>query len=125
MTTAASEPGALALIALPTAKLLLHPAVGRGYGYHRDELYDLARANHLAWGYVDRPPFAVLVLAATRALLGDSVAAIRVVRAVIGVLDVQLVGVIARRSEVLRPGPGDDGGSDRRRSTSRSTPTSP
>ena len=85
------------LVALPAAKLLVHLAVGRGYGYHRDELYYLACANHLDWGYVDHPPFAVLVIAATRGLLGDSVAAIRVVPALVGALTVLLIGLIARR----------------------------
>jgi 4-amino-4-deoxy-L-arabinose transferase-like glycosyltransferase len=71
--------------------------VGAGYGYHRDELYYLDCAEHLDWGYVDHPPFCVLVLAVTRALLGDSIAAIRVVPAVAGALVVLLVGLMARR----------------------------
>jgi dolichyl-phosphate-mannose-protein mannosyltransferase len=95
--TAAATPGALALIALPVAKLLVHLSVGPGYGYHRDELYGLACADHLDWGYVDHPPFAIVVLAATRGLLGDSVAAIRVIPAMLGALTVLLVGIIARR----------------------------
>jgi hypothetical protein len=43
--------GALALV---TA--LLHGATAWRYGYFRDELYFIACAKHLAWGYVDQPP---------------------------------------------------------------------
>ena len=81
------------LLVLPLVKLLLHlqpPAAG--YGYHRDELYYLACADHLGFGYVDHPPFSILVLAAVRAVLGDSIGAIRVVSAVAGAAMVALVG---------------------------------
>ena len=97
VTTAAARPGILALVALPLLKLLVHLAAGEGYGYHRDELYYLACADHLDWGYVDHPPFAIVVLAATRSALGDSVAAIRLVPAVVGALTVLLAGLMARR----------------------------
>jgi 4-amino-4-deoxy-L-arabinose transferase-like glycosyltransferase len=46
-------------------------------GYSADELYYLACADHLDWGYVDHPPLSVALLAASRALLGDSLLAIR------------------------------------------------
>src|SRR5258706_14155739 len=71
--------------------------MGAGYGYHRDELYYLDCADHLGWGYVDHPPFCVLVLALTRALFGDSITAIRVVPAIAGALTVLLAGLMTRR----------------------------
>ena len=87
----------LLLAGLPLLKLLLHLAVGRGYGYFRDELYYLACANHLAWGYVDHPPFSIALLAAWRALFGDSIQAIRVVPALAGGATVLFTGLLARR----------------------------
>ena len=41
--------------------LLLHLATLSRYGYFRDELYFIACARHLAWGYVDQPPLVALV----------------------------------------------------------------
>lgn len=87
----------LLLAGFALLKLLIHLGVGRGYGYFRDELYYLACADHLAWGYVDHPPFSIAVLAAWRALFGDSVQAIRVVPALAGAATVFFTGLMTRR----------------------------
>lgn len=87
-----------ALILLFAAlKLALHLATSSGYGYFRDELYYLACADHLAAGYVDHPPLCVLVLAGVRAVLGESLLALRLVPALLGAGTVALVGLITRR----------------------------
>ncbi|MGH7724290.1 MAG: glycosyltransferase family 39 protein [Candidatus Eiseniibacteriota bacterium] len=84
------------LVALVAAKLLLHLAAIGQYGYFRDELYYLASTEHLDWGYVDHPPFSIAVLAVVRALLGDSLPALRIVPALAGVATVVFTGLIAR-----------------------------
>ena len=61
-----------ATFALLVATALVHlPAMAR-YGWFRDELYYLSCAKRLAWGYVDQPPLSIAVLAAWRAIVGDS-----------------------------------------------------
>ncbi|HTO91502.1 MAG TPA: glycosyltransferase family 39 protein [Candidatus Sulfotelmatobacter sp.] len=84
----------LALLAL--AKLALHAPAVTQYGYFRDELYYLACAHHLAWGYVDQPPLSIGVLALSTKLLGTSLVALRVVPALAGALTVVIAGLIAR-----------------------------
>ena len=44
-------------------KFLLHLLVNAttAYDYFRDEFYYLACSEHLAWGYVDQPPFSILM----------------------------------------------------------------
>jgi hypothetical protein len=78
------------------AKLLLHLATLPGYGYFRDELYYLACARHLAWGYVDHPPLSIALLWLQTALIGDSVAALHVLPALAGAGCVLLGGLLAR-----------------------------
>ena len=85
-----------AVAAVAAVKLLLHLYAGRHYGYFCDELYYLACARHLAWGYVDQPPLIALVVAIVRAVLGDSLAAIRFLPALAGAGKVLLTGLIAR-----------------------------
>ena len=94
------QPGPLAvaaLIGLPLATLLLHLVFFRGYGYFRDELYYLACADHMAWGYVDHPPLCVALLWLVRHALGDSLFAIRLLPALAGATTVLLAGLLARR----------------------------
>jgi len=96
VVTAPSRFDALLLI-LPSLKLLLHLATAGGYGYFRDELYYLACADHPAFGYVDHPPFSILVLKVWTAVFGRSLVSIRFVPALAGALTVLLIGLLARR----------------------------
>jgi 4-amino-4-deoxy-L-arabinose transferase-like glycosyltransferase len=77
-------------------KLLLHLYAGRHYGYFVDELYYLACADHLAWGYVDQPPLIALIARVTRLTLGDSLPAIHLLPAIAGAFKVLLAAMIAR-----------------------------
>jgi hypothetical protein len=58
-------------------------AVSDRYGFQQDELYFLVASHHLAFGYVDQPPLAVL-LARTTDIFGTNPAAIRILPALAG-----------------------------------------
>jgi Dolichyl-phosphate-mannose-protein mannosyltransferase len=87
-----------AVWAVAALKLLAHLlTTGRfGYEYFVDELYFNACAKHLAWGYIDMPPFHAAVTAAVKAALGDSLLAIRLLPALAGAALVLLAGLLAR-----------------------------
>lgn len=87
------------LALLVVFKLALHLFLNAhgGYGLFRDELYYLACADHLAWGYVDHPPLSVFLLAMVRFLIGDALFAIRLLPALAGAALVLVTGVLARQ----------------------------
>ena len=78
------------------AALLVHLVTNGRYGYFRDELYYMACARHLDFGYVDQPPLSILLLRFSQLLLGDSLFAIRLLPATAGAAIVALTGIIAR-----------------------------
>ncbi len=96
----------LAVGIIAAVKLALHLYAGRRYGYFVDELYYLDCARHLAWGYVDQPPLIALVARLERAVLGDSLSAIRFLAAVSGAAKILLTGLIARELGGRRFAPG-------------------
>jgi 4-amino-4-deoxy-L-arabinose transferase-like glycosyltransferase len=89
----------LLLLSLSAALFLLEivPSIIDGYGYFIDELYYVACSARPAFGYVDHPPLAPLLLRFSRALLGDSTVAIRLLPALAGAASVYLTGLMARR----------------------------
>ncbi|HTV74513.1 MAG TPA: glycosyltransferase family 39 protein [Candidatus Acidoferrales bacterium] len=84
-------------LAFAAATLGLHLATAGHYGYQRDELYFLACARHLAWGYVDQPPVIVLAARLTTMLLGTSLFALRLLPALAAAATVILTGRLAAR----------------------------
>jgi len=86
------------VILVAAAKLLVHLATtGRfGYSYFVDELYYLACARHLAWGFVDMPPLFPAIVAAIHATFGDSLLAVRLLPALAGAALVLMTGLMAR-----------------------------
>jgi 4-amino-4-deoxy-L-arabinose transferase-like glycosyltransferase len=84
------------ILCLAACKLLIHLYAGRHYGYFVDELYYLACSRHLAWGYVDQPPLIALVTWIVRAVLGESLPAIRLLPAIAGACEVALTALITR-----------------------------
>ena len=100
-----SDRADLAVLAgLALAKLVFHLATSSGWGIFRDELYYLACADRLAWGYVDHPPLSIALLAASRGLFGDSLLAVRCLAAVAGAASVFVTGLIARQLGARRGG---------------------
>ncbi len=78
------------------AMVALELAVSARYGYHRDELYFLACARHLSWGYVDQPPLVPFVAWLSPKLFGASVVALRVFPALAGGASVVFAALTAR-----------------------------
>jgi hypothetical protein len=66
------------------------------FGYFRDEFYYLACSDHLAWGYVDQPPFSIAILWLSRILFGDSLLALRIFPALAGSAVIILTGLMVR-----------------------------
>src|SRR4051812_2776044 len=86
-----------ALVAgIAALKLLLHLYAGRYYGYFVDELYNLALARHLAFGYVDVAPMIALIGRIELSLFGNSLSAIRIAPAIAGTGLVVLTAALAR-----------------------------
>lgn len=87
------------LVLLALVKLLVHLATNLfgGYGIFRDEFYYIACSKHMAWGYVDQPPFSIAALWLNRHMFGDSLFALRLLPAVAGAATVFLAGLIARK----------------------------
>jgi hypothetical protein len=93
------QPFAAAIVwPLAALKLGLHLAVNlrTPYGFHRDELLYLGMGRNLQlWG-MDFPPGIAIVAEVSRAVLGDSLVAIRFLPAVFGCAVLVLAALIAR-----------------------------
>ncbi|HUY40297.1 MAG TPA: glycosyltransferase family 39 protein [Candidatus Dormibacteraeota bacterium] len=73
----------------------VHAATAGRYGYFRDELYFIACAHHLAWGYVDQPPL-VAVAAWLAAPFGYALVALRALPLLASALTVTCAVALAR-----------------------------
>ncbi len=87
----------LALWGPALAVLALHALFATTYGIFRDELYYLACAARLDWGYVDHPPLVAALTALWTSLFGPGLASIRLLAALAGAGTVAVAGAIARR----------------------------
>jgi hypothetical protein len=84
------------VFAIAAAHFLLHFFTNGNYGMFRDEFYYIACSDHLAWGFVDHPPLSILILAGSRALLGDSIGAVRLTVAIAGAVAIIGSALLAR-----------------------------
>src|SRR5271170_2953124 len=86
----------LVLFLLAFLRLLIQFAGINHYGFFRDELYYMACGEHLAWGYVDQPPFIALVAWFARHLFGPSLVSMRLFPILAGAAVVFITGLLAR-----------------------------
>jgi hypothetical protein len=89
-------PSGPVLVAAVVFGLLVAATMFGPYGYFIDEFYYLACARRLAWGYVDHPPLSIFILAAARAVLGESLLALRMPAALAAAAAVLVSAQIAR-----------------------------
>ena len=87
---------ALVLSAFASIILVVHFALGNGYGFHRDELQFLDDARHLAWGFTAYPPLTAFCARIAIALFGISPQVLRLPAAIVNTLSLILSGLIAR-----------------------------
>lgn len=88
--------GPAIVLYIAAAKVLLHLSMVARYGIFRDEMYYLACSRHMAWGYVDHPPFTVWVAWISRVVLGDSPLGVRLLPILAGAAVVWLAGKLTR-----------------------------
>jgi Dolichyl-phosphate-mannose-protein mannosyltransferase len=82
--------------AIALAKLLFHIYFNNRYGYFRDEFDYMSCGDHLSWGYVDQPPLIPFLIHISRAVLGDSLRAVRFIPALASSLLVVQTALVAR-----------------------------
>ena len=92
----ASDKSVLVLSTCAGLALLVHLLTNQRYGYFRDELYFVACARHLDFGYVDLPPLSMLLLRLEMMVFGDSLFALRSFSALASAGTVALTGLLAR-----------------------------
>src|SRR5436305_1224596 len=83
--------------AIAVAKLLFHIYFNNRYGYFRDEFDYISCGEHLQWGYVDQPPLIPFLTHISRAVLGDSLRAIRFLPALASSMLVVQAAITARQ----------------------------
>ena len=86
----------LLLTVCAASLLVIHIAMGNGYGFHRDELQFLYDARHLQWGFVAFPPLTSFCGRIAIALFGISPQVLRIPAAIANAVSLVLTGLIAR-----------------------------
>ncbi|HEX3874899.1 MAG TPA: glycosyltransferase family 39 protein [Solirubrobacteraceae bacterium] len=90
-----SRPALPALLCVAGLVALVLIVFAGGYGYHRDELYFLVAARHLAWSYPDQGPLTPLVAHMMTSIAPDSLTVLRIPSALMTGCAVLLTGLIS------------------------------
>jgi hypothetical protein len=85
------------LVWMAVALVIFHCLTNNQYGFHRDELNFIEDGRHLAWGYIDCPPFTPFIAHIAEMVLGASLVGIRFFPAVAQGLVLVLTGLMVRR----------------------------
>lgn len=85
------------LVWMAVGLVIVHCLVNNQYGFHRDELNFIENGRHLAWGYIDCPPFTPFVAYVSEMLFGTSLVGFRFFPAVSTGLVVVLTGLMVQR----------------------------
>jgi hypothetical protein len=93
---ASMSSGSAIVLYIAAAKLFFHLITATRYGIFRDELYYLACAEHLDWGYVDQPPLIALIAWFSTRVFGNSLLALRLLPALAGAILVWLTGKVVK-----------------------------
>lgn len=86
----------LPVAAIATVFVAVELVVAPRYGWHRDELYFLEAGRHLAWGYVDQPPFVPLIARVADAIAPGNLAVLRLLPALSVATTIVIAALIAR-----------------------------
>src|SRR5437667_8351307 len=79
---------------LALVSLIVHLLTIHRYGYFRDELYYIACARHLDFGYVDLAPLSAFLLRIELILFGSSLFALRIFPALASALTIVLTVIL-------------------------------
>ena len=88
--------GERVVFGLAMAKLILHLLTANRYGVFRDEMYGVACAQHLDWGYISHPPGGIVIAWIATHLFGESLLGLRLLPALAGTALVLLTGKVVR-----------------------------
>ncbi len=91
-----SENKYLFIIGFVNFLLIYSSSFIKGYGYFIDEFYYIAQALRPAFGYVDNPPLAPLILTIFQFVFGTSLLAIRILPALAGSASVFYTGILTK-----------------------------
>ena len=88
------------------AKLVVHLITATNYGFQRDAYLYMAQSKHLDWGFFSTPPLVAFVTWIHTMLWGESLLAVRLLPALIGVISI-FTGMAYQAAERGSIGPGD------------------